>query len=261
MGKTDLWASTPMRMEKFRNLINRQRIHPRIWDFSYLVLKNNREVFDGFRECVAGARISDGGKSRILDVGCGFKPWRELFDEEEYAYIGIDYDRTRSSPDSIASDDRLPFASDSFDALVYSEVLEHTERLGDALKEMRRVAKSGALVFVSSPFVFPEHGAPHDYQRLTRYYYRGAFVDDEIVTLRESSSTLSTAIVSFNLFIESSPLTIFHGIKNLVYALTNSTAMIADLFINALIAIFGERYKAGFYSMPLSYALVVRIRK
>ena len=246
---------------EFRNLIQRQRIHPRIWDFSYLVLRNNRSVFDRFRAVVTGSRASATRRIRILDVGCGFKPWRELFREEGCVYVGIDHDRERSSADAIASDDRLPFSDGSFDALVYSEVLEHTGKLKDALEEMRRVAKNGALVFISSPFVFPEHGVPHDYQRLTRYYYRDAFARDEFLALRESSSTLSTAIVAINLFIESSPFTVFHGAKHLVYVLNNTVALAVDAAIKALVAVFGERYRAGFYSMPLSYALVVRIRK
>ena len=254
-------AIPPKRIGKFRDQIHRQRIHPRIWDFSYLVLRNNRSVFDQFQAAVIGSPASASGRIRILDVGCGFKPWRELFHEEGCVYVGIDCDRERSSADAIATDDRLPFAAGSFDALVYSEVLEHTGRLKDALGEMRRVAKSGAPVFISSPFVFPEHGVPHDYQRLTRYYYRDAFARDEFLALRESNSTLSTAIVAFNLFFESSPLTVFHGAKHLVYALNNAVALAADAAIKALVAVFGERYRTGFYSMPLSYALVVRIRK
>ena len=132
VGKIVMDIARSERIVEFRHLIDRQRVHPRIWDFSYLVLRKNRSMFDQFRAGVVGKRSSIGRKLRILDVGCGFKPWRKLFDKDACLYVGVDYDGEKSSADSIATNDRLPFASDSFDALIYSEVLEHTEQLRDA---------------------------------------------------------------------------------------------------------------------------------
>lgn len=249
------------KIERFRNLIARQRVHPRLWDFSYLYLKSNAGMFRLFGRMVADEAGARGDRCEILDVGCGFKPWAAFFPGGGVLYLGIDRDRAMSSADALASGDALPFAESRFDALIYSEVLEHTADLPNTLKEMRRVARDGALVFISSPFVFYEHGVPHDYQRLTRYYYRAAFAADEIVALRESNSSLATAIVSLNLFIESTPFSLLPGLKHVVYSVTNVAARVVDLAFAALVRLVRSGKTGVFYSMPLGYALIVRIRK
>lgn len=245
-----------MDTNKFAAMINRQRIDPRIWDFSYFLLKNNLNVFKQFRDLVVREN-----KSRILDIGCGFKPWLQLFDKNKVEYIGVDFDKGKSSADFIAPAEKLPFPDDDFDALIYSEVLEHAKNLKGAIKEMRRVAKNNALVYISAPFVFPLHGIPYDFQRLTRYFYQSIFKEDEIVLIRESNSSLSTAFVVFNLFIESTPFSILRGFKHLVYIFNNIIGIAADLVIEIGLKIIKERFKEQFYSMPLGYALVIRIKK
>ncbi len=248
-------------MERFRDLIARQRVAPRIWDYSYLCLRNNAGIFRLFARMVSDESRARGGRCDILDVGCGFKPWAGSFPGGGFRYVGIDHDRGISSADALASGDALPFVEGSFDALIYSEVLEHAADLPNTLSEMRRVARDGALVYISAPFVFPEHGAPHDYQRLTRHYYRAAFAADEIVAMRESNSSLATAIVSLNLFIESTPFSLLGGLKHVVYSVTNATARIVDLAFAGLVRLVRSGKMGVFYSMPLGYALIVKIRK
>lgn len=237
-------------------LIIRQRTKPRIWDYSYLLTRNNLSVFIKFKEL-----LDNKTNIKVLDVGCGFKPWNSMFDENKIEYLGIDYDKERSSADIVSKADNLPFPSDMFDALIYSDSLEHAENIFSVIKEMRYVAKNNALVFISAPFVFPEHGIPYDFQRLTRYFYQNVFRDDEIVLIKESNSSLSTALVSLNLFIESTPISIMKGFKHMVYIFNNIIGIVADLTIEISLKIIGNRFKEHFYKMPLGYALVVRIKK
>jgi len=244
--------------EKFKKLINRQRIKPRIWDYSYILLKNNFNIFKKFRNLVVMEN-----KRKILDVGCGFKPWFSLFDRDKVEYIGIDFDKEKSSADFVGSAEKLPFSDsdNNFDALIYSETLEHVENLPQALKEMRRVIKNGGLVFISSPFIFPEHGIPYDFQRLTKYFYKNIFKNDEIIILKESNSSFSTAITSFNLFIESSPFKIFYGLKQIIYIFSNILAIIIDEITEFIFSKIAKSYKQYFYLMPIGYALIIRIKK
>ncbi|MCL4475179.1 MAG: class I SAM-dependent methyltransferase [Nitrospirae bacterium] len=241
---------------KFAKLIERQRLHPRIWDYSYFLLRNNLNAFTTFRDLVAAEK-----KTRILDIGCGFKPWLELFDKTQVEYIGVDFDQERSSADFLAYADKLPFPDNQFDALIYSEVLEHAQNLPVVLKEMHRVAKPDALVFLSSPFVFPEHGVPFDFQRLSRYYYENIFRDDEILELRESNTSVSTAIVSINLALEVTPFGALCGFKNLLYAFTNSVGLICDKLLQWFLLPLRKEFRDQVHLMPLGYALIVRIKK
>lgn len=249
------------RLERFRKTIHRQRLRPRIWDYSYLLLKNNVDVFQRFRGLLSEERGNLSARSRVLDVGCGYKPWEEALGQGKYRYIGIDFDPKISSADIVASDDRLPFRDSVFSALVYSEVLEHSANLPESIREMRRVAVPGALLFLSSPLVFPEHGVPHDFQRLTRYYYEKIFKGDDLLVLQGSNSSLSTAVVAVNLFFESTPLGVLVGFKNVLFTFTNLVALFMDYLLDGLFKIAGKRYRQTFYGMPLGYAVIVRVRK
>jgi len=242
--------------DSFAKLINRQRLSPKLWDYSFFLLRNNLHTFTIFRDLVVSEK-----KNKILDVGCGFKPWLDMFDKSQVEYIGVDFDKEKSSADFVASADKLPFPDNDFDALIFSEVLEHADNLPGVLGEMRRVARPGALVYISSPFVFPEHGIPYDFQRLTRYFYQRAFEKDEIIVLKESNSSLATAFASFNMVGEWTPFTAIAGLKHLVYSIFNILGLAGDLAVGLLLKIAGEKFRPQFYAMPLGYALVVRIRK
>jgi SAM-dependent methyltransferase len=243
------------KIKKFRYLINRQRISPKIYDYSYILLKNNLRVFRRFKDLIIKEN-----KIKILDVGCGFKSWQSFFNNK-IEYIGVDLDKKMSTADFIGSAEKLPFKDNEFDALIYSEILEHIGDLPAALREMHRVAKNGTLVFISSPYIFPEHGLPYDFQRLTKYYYQKIFENDEIILIKESNSSLSTCFICFNLFIESSPFRIFNGLKHLIYIFNNLTGIVFDKIIEFVFSKIGKNYKKYFYLMPLGYALIIRIRK
>jgi SAM-dependent methyltransferase len=242
-------------IQKIEKLIDRQRTAPRIWDFSYFSLRNNYRIFMQFKKL-----IENESKLKILDVGCGFKPWASQFDLNKISYTGVDWDNKLSSADVVAPADRLPFQNDTFDALIYTEVLEHVDNLSGTFSEMQRVAKPNAIVYITTPFNFPEHGIPHDYQRLTRYYYEKKF-GSNLISFSESNGGFSTAITSFNYFIESTPFRIFWGLKHIFFTITNIIGMIGDGFIDFVFSRIWKKYRKYFYLMPIGYAMIVRIRK
>lgn len=246
----------PKEIERFRRLIERQRIHPRIWDFSYIMLKSNLKLFKKFKNLVLNEN-----KIKLLDVGCGFKPYLKLFEKNKIEYVGVDFEKEKSYADFVASAEKLPFSDNSFDALIYSEVFEHIKDLNLALNEMRRVSKNGAFVYISSPFIFPEHGAPYDFQRLTQYFYKENFKNDEIIEIKPSNTSFSTPFIVLNLFIQASPLKIFYGIKDLIFIINNTFAIILDTIFKFLISNLFKNYERHFYSMPVGYALIIRIKK
>lgn len=70
--------------------------------------------------------------------------------------------------------------SDWFDAVVCTEVLEHTLRPFDAVAEIHRVLKDGGRVFISVPFNFRIHGPLPDCWRFTEHGLRELLRDFEI---------------------------------------------------------------------------------
>ena len=51
---------------------------------------------------------------------------------------------------------RLPFADNSFDKIICSEVLEHIENYSSVLGEMKRILKPGGVLAISVPRAWPE---------------------------------------------------------------------------------------------------------
>jgi SAM-dependent methyltransferase len=109
-------------------------------------------------------------KGRLLDVGCGRKPYQKTFFAGVTEYIGCDYLSDRSQPDVICSALDLTFPDSSFDTVVSTEVLEHVPDPQLAFREMCRVVKPGGYIIVSTPLYWPRHEVPYDF---FRYPYDG----------------------------------------------------------------------------------------
>ncbi|MDR7921525.1 class I SAM-dependent methyltransferase [Thermosynechococcus sp. HY213] len=104
---------------------------------------------------------------RVLDVGCGDKPYRPLF-AQATEYVGIDV-AGREADYIVAPDAVFPFDDASFDVVLATQVVEHVENLPHTLGEISRVCKPGGMIVLSFPFLYNEHGSPYDFQRFTKH--------------------------------------------------------------------------------------------
>lgn len=125
----------------------------------------------------------------ILDVGCGIKPYRQLF--KSATYTGIDiagggHTDEAKTVDAFYDGHTIPFPDNSFDTLICTQVLEHADDPEVLVKECARVLKSGGRAFFSMPFMYPEHEIPYDFRRFTsfehkRLYAKNNFSDSKII--------------------------------------------------------------------------------
>ena len=118
--------------------------------------------FDRFVREVASRRV-------ILDIGTyhAFRKelaaYADLLDKP--TYFAMDY-RIRSVPQGVRGPDvdgdacRMPFRSESVDAVICKDVLEHVVDPAGAVREIHRVVKRGGLAYCSVPFLHPYHGDP-----------------------------------------------------------------------------------------------------
>lgn len=112
------------------------------------------------------AELRDGPPVRILDVGCGVKPYYPFFADVASEYVGVD------AVDNPAADLRglveaLPVEDAAFDVVLCTQVLEHCGDPSQAVRELRRVTKPGGRVLASTHGVQVYHPSPTDYYRWT----------------------------------------------------------------------------------------------
>jgi SAM-dependent methyltransferase len=124
---------------------------------------------------------------RVLDLGCGSKPYQELLGARAVRWIGLDYGSTysgRSAADVFGSGLQMPFATATFDTILCTQVLEHVSQPAMLLCEARRVLRPGGHIVATAPQTNPLHEEPRDYFRYTCYGLRalmegaGLEVDD-----------------------------------------------------------------------------------
>lgn len=143
-------------------------------------------------KAIAQARHYAGG--RLLDVGCGIKPYRELLAAE--THIGIDWPQTvhqNTQVDAFADAANIPFRSGVFQTVICTEVLEHLRTPQQTLSEIARVCSPQAHLILTVPFNFRIHEPPHDYFRYTPFALRYLLEQAgfEIIDITPRGGTLS----------------------------------------------------------------------
>jgi SAM-dependent methyltransferase len=137
---------------------------------------------------------------KVLDVGCGQKPYEDLFPADRY--IGLELDtpgnRLRKRADSFYDGGAFPFPDGDFDSVVINQVLEHVFTPDDFLREVRRVLKPGGALLVTVPFLWDEHEQPHDYARYSSFGVR-SLLEKNGFEIREQRKSVADARVLFQM--------------------------------------------------------------
>ena len=143
---------------------------------------------------------------RLLDFGSGRKPWRSLFQVDEY--IGVDiaesgHDHHDSQIDFFYDGHVIPFEDSSFDSVFASDVFEHLFNFDEILNELNRVLKPGGQMLVTIPFAWNEHEVPYDFARYTSFGIRSILEKHgfEVVRLHKTTTGFETVCQSINTFV------------------------------------------------------------
>jgi len=134
-----------------------------VWDPYYysakLLKKSYEETITMF--------LTKGKRYRLLDYGCGFRPYKYIFDRFDVEYIGADIGDNPYAGIRIEPGEKVPFPDCEFDIIMSSQVLEHVEDPLLYMEECRRLLKESGLLFISTHGTWQYHAHPHDYQRWT----------------------------------------------------------------------------------------------
>jgi len=105
------------------------------------------------------------GGLRVLDVGCGVKPYRPYFAGAS-EYVGVDVPGNPYA-DLEGSLEALPVEDASFDVVLCLQVLEHVDDPDRAIRELHRVTRPGGRVLASTHGTQVYHPHPADHWRWT----------------------------------------------------------------------------------------------
>ena len=129
-----------------------RRLYPRLIDCDYLHLSTLREAV---RPLAAGC----GG--RVLDYGCGSKPYRELFANAS-CYVGADFEVRDRDDMVLGPDGALPCGEQNCDTVISFQVLEHVPSPDFFLAECHRVLRPGGTLLLTTHGMWPYHPGPHN---------------------------------------------------------------------------------------------------
>jgi SAM-dependent methyltransferase len=182
-------------MQRLRSYYRQQQFDP---DIIGLFVNPFYLARKSLRRAIAGAARSSQG--RLLDVGCGSKPYRDLFDVPEYIGLEIDSEvsRRRGVADAYYDGTRFPFGDGRFDVVLCNQVLEHVFNPDEFLAEIRRVLVPGGRVVLTVPFVWDEHEQPYDYARYSSFGLRALMARHGLKVV-EHHKLLDDASVLFQL--------------------------------------------------------------
>ncbi|MGQ0737755.1 MAG: methyltransferase domain-containing protein [Bacteroidota bacterium] len=111
-------------------------------------------------------------KGKVLDIGCGYKPYQKLFNENKQVtgYTGCDVNQTSlNTVDIICDAEKIPLPDKSIDTVFCTQVIEHVFEKEALLKESYRLLTDEGKIIISGPLYWPVHGEPHDFFRFTKF--------------------------------------------------------------------------------------------
>jgi len=185
-------------------------------------------------------------KGKLMDFGCGQKPYKALFSVDDY--VGVDFENPghphlNESIDVFYDGKKLPFTSEYFDSIFSSEVFEHVFNLEEILKELNRVLKTNGMILITCPFAFCEHEVPNDYARYTSFALKHLFAKNgfEIIEQVKTGNSIE-AIAQLRLIYLH--LHIHSRIKK-IPVVRSSFRLIVYTGINIAALIWGKIFPAG----------------
>lgn len=126
--------------------------------------------------------ISINGDLDVIDIGGGeLSSYRKYLKNCNYKSINID---KKIKPDFLIKPNQIfPVLSNSFDICLMFNLLEHVYDWDKIFFESDRVLKNGGYLLILIPFLYPIHGAPNDYKRVTDKYLKEYLINRGYVSI------------------------------------------------------------------------------
>lgn len=136
-----------------------RRAVPKIWHADWYVL---RELARAVRETLAQLELKG---ARVLDYGCGERPYEAWFAAAGARYQGADLDGSHEI--RITTSGTLEAGNESVEVVTSFQVLEHVWDVSGYLSEAHRVLAPGGWLVLSTHGTWLYHPHPGDFRRWT----------------------------------------------------------------------------------------------
>ena len=107
--------------------------------------------------------------SLILDAGAGKKPYKHLFNQHTYQSCDMPGGFYPDKHNFECFLDAIPTPDNHYDAIILTQVLEHTPNPLKVLTEINRTLKPNGKLVLSVPLNAPLHGEPWHFFHFTHY--------------------------------------------------------------------------------------------
>jgi SAM-dependent methyltransferase len=109
----------------------------------------------------------------VLDLGSGDRRHESLLNGQVQRWVALDWpapgDSRADAADVHGDAAAVPFAAESFDGVLCTQVLEHVAEPQRIFEEIRRVLRPGGRLLLTAPQYNALHEEPRDFFRYTRY--------------------------------------------------------------------------------------------
>ena len=118
------------------------RLNPSLTNPNFLVLRSRRIVFEKWIDQLPKRPL------RILDIGGRYQPYRPLLEGRISQYVALDVLQTMLV-DVVGSGECIPFAPDTFDLVIATQVFEYFSQPLVAARQVHTVLKPGGSMMMS----------------------------------------------------------------------------------------------------------------
>jgi SAM-dependent methyltransferase len=139
------------------------RTRPSRWQYDYLALGSLSTSISQLIQQLPGG----GANQLALDLGSGRSPYRSEVEDRGYTLRTLDLSPA-SGADYVGCAEQTGLPDNSFDLVLCTQVLEHTDDPWQAAREIRRILKPGGYAILSAPHVWFYHPHPRDHWRFTQ---------------------------------------------------------------------------------------------
>ncbi len=164
------------------------------------------------QEYIAAFAAQTESQMRLLDAGAGDAPYKKLFAHAIYETADLQtVDKPYATTDYICDLRNIPVPDNSFDRILFNQVMEHVPDPRAVLVELHRVLKPGGRIFCSAPLCYEEHEQPYDFYRYTQFGHKYLFNEAkfEIDSIEWMEGYLGT--LGYQLWRGSKQLPLWHG--------------------------------------------------